>query len=145
MKLVVITNRYDSTVIKTKVYPTKLDANGNPMYVIGLSDERAQVLIDGGVAEEYVTESNETDNTVISNNSNVVDPTSVDTNSNELSNNVDGDLEEPETNESDDSDNNDDAVDDNDSNKDVSSDTVSTETTKKTKSNSKSKKNNESK
>lgn len=56
MKLVVITKKYDSTVTKTKIHPTSLNADGIPMYVIGLSDERAQQLIDAGVAEEYITE-----------------------------------------------------------------------------------------
>ena len=56
MRLVIITKRYDSSVINQKVQPTPLDAEGNPKYAIYLSDERAQVLIDAGVAEEYVTE-----------------------------------------------------------------------------------------
>jgi hypothetical protein len=56
MRLVIITKRYDSSVINQKVQPTPLDAEGNPMYAIYLSDERAQTLIDAGVAEEYVTE-----------------------------------------------------------------------------------------
>lgn len=56
MKLVIITQGYTSSVLNQKVQPTPLDAEGNPMYAIYLSDERAQTLIDAGVAVEYVTE-----------------------------------------------------------------------------------------
>ena len=69
--LVIITQRYDSSVLKQKVYPTKKDAKGNPMYAIYLDDDRAQVLINAGVAEEYVTE-----NLIVGNSNNdvITDP-----------------------------------------------------------------------
>lgn len=54
--LVIITERYDSSVLKEKVHPTPLDENGNPRYAIYLDDERATALIAAGVAEEYVLE-----------------------------------------------------------------------------------------
>lgn len=54
MKLIIITTRYNSSITKSKVQPTILDENGKPLYLIGVSDERAKELIDAGVAEEYM-------------------------------------------------------------------------------------------
>lgn len=121
MKLVVITKKYDSTVTKTKVHPTPLNADGIPMYVIGLSDERAQQLIDAGVAEEYITEEITTSSDDVSIDSNE-ESTVVDTNTDEL-------------------DANDDDTSSADSNDDASSNVDQEETPKETKSNSRSKKN----
>lgn len=58
MMLVIITKRYNSSVLKEKVYPTPFDKNGNPRYAIYLDDKRATTLIESGVAEEYVLEEN---------------------------------------------------------------------------------------
>lgn len=140
MKLVVITERYDSTVTKTKIHPTPLNADGNPMYVIGLSDERAQQLIDAGVAEKYITEKIVTSSDDVSIDSNE-DSTVVDTNTNESEATVDGNPDTTAIDESDVSDANDDDTAATDSNDDASSNVDQKETTKKTKSNSKSKNN----
>lgn len=53
MKFVYITERYDSSVTGNKVYPTPLDAEGSPIYAIYMNADRAQALIDAGVAAEY--------------------------------------------------------------------------------------------
>ena len=103
MRLVIITKRYDSSVINQKVQPTPLDAEGNPMYAIYLSDERAQTLIDAGVAEEYVTENLIVDD---SNDDVVTDPdtnegaTNTDSNTDEsdATDNINGDANSEEPN-----------------------------------------------
>ena len=83
MRLVIITKRYDSSVINQKVQPTPLDAEGNPMYAIYLSDERAQTLIDAGVAEEYVTEDLIVDDSNDDGDANNEDPNADDSNDDE--------------------------------------------------------------
>ena len=140
MKLVVITGRYDSKVTKTKIQPTPLNTDGNPMYVIGLSDERAQTLIDAGVAEEYITEEMITSSDDVSVNSNE-DSTVADTNTNESDSNADGNPDATAIDESDDSNANDDDTSSADSNDDASSNVDQEETPKETKSNSRLKKN----
>lgn len=121
MRLVIITKRYDSSVINQKVQPTPLDAEGNPMYAIYLSDERAQTLIDAGVAEEYVTENLIADD---SNDGVVTDP-----DTNEGVANTDSNPEDSDA----------------DDNADDSNDDESEEQTTDTKSKSNSKKNKSSK
>ena len=131
MRLVIITKRYDSSVINQKVQPTPLDAEGNPMYAIYLSDERAQTLIDAGVAEEYVTE----DLIVDDSNDGVSD-----SDTNEGSATTDSN---PDDSNADD--NIDGAANDEDSNADESNEDESEEQSKDTKSKSNSKKNKSSK
>lgn len=53
MKSIVITKRYNSSVAGNKVNPTPVDSEGNPMYLVCMSDERADELIAAGVAKEY--------------------------------------------------------------------------------------------
>lgn len=54
--LVIITERYDSSALNQKVFPTPIDAEGRPKYAIYLDDDRAKTLIEHGVATEYVPE-----------------------------------------------------------------------------------------
>ena len=131
MRLVIITKRYDSSVINQKVQPTPLDAEGNPMYAIYLSDERAQTLIDAGVAEEYVTE----DLIVDDSNDVVTDP-----DTNEGATNTDSNPEDSDADDNVDGDANNE-----DPNADDSNDDESEEQTTDTKSKSNSKKNKSSK
>lgn len=56
MKLVIITKGYNSSVTNKHVEKTLFNSEGKPMYAIYLSNERAQTLIDAGVAEEYVVD-----------------------------------------------------------------------------------------
>ncbi len=132
MRLVIITKRYDSSVINQKVQPTPLDAEGNPMYAIYLSDERAQTLIDAGVAEEYVTEDLIVDD---SNDGVVTDP-----DTNEGATNTDSNPEDSDADDNVDGDANNE-----DPNADDSSNDESEEQTTDTKSKSNSKKNKSSK
>lgn len=96
MRLVIITKRYDSSVINQKIQPTPLDAEGNPMYAIYLSDERAETLINAGVAEEYVTEDlivDEFNDNVVTDSDTIEGATNTDSNSedSDADENVDGD------------------------------------------------------
>lgn len=131
MKLVIITTGYNSTVTNSHVDPTPLNAEGNPMYAIYLSDERAQALIDAGVAEEYVTEDLIVDNS----NDVVTDPDTSESATNNDSN----------PDESDADDNIDGDANDEDPNADDSSNDESEEQTTDAKSKSNSKKNKSSK
>lgn len=132
MKLVIITTGYNSSVTNSHVDPTPLNAEGNPMYAIYLSDERAQALIDAGVAEEYVTEDLIVDD---SNDDVVTDP----------DNNENGANTDSITDESDADNNIDSDVNEEDSDADDSNHNESEEPTTETKSKSTSKKNKSSK
>lgn len=69
MKLITIIQNYNSSVLSNKkVYSTPIDADGKPIYAIYVSDDRAEQLINAGVAKEYqldelvVNNVNHTDN-----------------------------------------------------------------------------------
>lgn len=57
--LVIITKRYDSSVLKQKVHPTLIDNDGKPINPLTVSDERGRVLIAAGVAKEYIPTTDE--------------------------------------------------------------------------------------
>lgn len=57
--LVIITKRYDSSVLKQKVHPTLIDNDGKPINPLTVSDERGHVLIAAGVAKEYIPTADE--------------------------------------------------------------------------------------
>lgn len=64
--LVIITKRYDSSVLKQKVHPTLIDNDGKPINPLTVSDERGRVLIAAGVAKEYIpTTDEEMDNSAV--------------------------------------------------------------------------------
>lgn len=80
MKLITIIQNYNSSVLSNKkVYATPTDADGKPIYAIYVSDDRAEQLINAGVAKEYQLDelvvNNSDDDSIIDNSNNIKDNT----------------------------------------------------------------------
>lgn len=80
MKLITIIQNYNSSVLSNKkVYSTPIDADGKPIYAIYVSDDRAEQLINAGVAKEYQLDelvvNNSDDDSTINNSNNIEDNT----------------------------------------------------------------------